>query len=217
MLISEGCSEDYLYFFSFLYFRYICSCTWVLWPFLTYIVLIFFIYVMYVSFTYTYMCCFFSLFMHMFLIRVCNLLFLFHTKIPWWFCLKCFRNTGCQSLLAINSLLAKFFKSLCYDRFYCIQHVNMSWVIYDFSHMFICLLWFCHGLPKWEIVGTYVIHLLGTYVTILYNWLIFWQNTLYLYLGRSRMCLILQETMFQDLVLKTCKSVQDSSWRSAVY
>ena len=29
------------------------------------------------------------------------------------FCLKCFRNTGCQSLLAINSLLVKFFKSLC--------------------------------------------------------------------------------------------------------
>ena len=27
------------------------------------------------------------------------------------FCLKCFRNTGCQSLLAIKSLLAKFFKS----------------------------------------------------------------------------------------------------------
>ena len=29
------------------------------------------------------------------------------------FYLKCFRNTGCQSLLAINTLLAKFFKSLC--------------------------------------------------------------------------------------------------------
>ena len=29
------------------------------------------------------------------------------------FCLKCFRNTGCQSLLAINSHLAKFFKSFC--------------------------------------------------------------------------------------------------------
>ena len=29
------------------------------------------------------------------------------------FCLKCFRNTSCQSLLAINFLLAKFFKSLC--------------------------------------------------------------------------------------------------------
>ena len=37
--------------------------------------------------------------------------------------------------------------------------------------MFICLLWFCHGLPKREIVRTYVIHLLGTYVTILCNWL----------------------------------------------
>ena len=36
------------------------------------------------------------------------------------FCLKCFRKTGCQSLLAINSLIAKFFKSLYYDRFYCI-------------------------------------------------------------------------------------------------
>ena len=29
-------------------------------------------------------------------------------------------------------------------------------------------------------VRTYVIHLLGTYVNILSNWLILWQNTLYL-------------------------------------
>ena len=29
------------------------------------------------------------------------------------FCLRCFKNTGCQSLLAINSLHIKFFKSLC--------------------------------------------------------------------------------------------------------
>ena len=127
------------------------------------------------------------------------------------FCLKYFRNTGCQSLLAINSLLTKLFKSLCYDRFYCIQQVSMSWVIYDFSHIFICLLWFCHGLPNGEIVRTYVIHLLETYITILCNWLILWQNALYLYLGKSRMCLILQETMFQDQVLKPCKFVQESS------
>ena len=33
-------------------------------------------------------------------------------------------------------------------------------MIYDFSHMFICLWWFCHGLPKGEIVRTYVNHLL---------------------------------------------------------
>ena len=29
------------------------------------------------------------------------------------FCFKCFKNIGCQSLLVINSLLAKFFKSFC--------------------------------------------------------------------------------------------------------
>ena len=31
-------------------------------------------------------------------------------------------------------------------------------MIYDFSHMFICLLWFCYGLPKREIVRIYMNH-----------------------------------------------------------
>ena len=66
-------------------------------------------------------------------------------------------------------------------------------------------------------VRTYVSHLLGTYVIILCNWLILWQNTLYSYLGRSRMCIILQEIVFQNQVLKICKSIEDSSWRSAVH
>ena len=49
----------------------------------TYIVLIFDIFMMtYVFFTYLYMCYFFAFFIHMFLILVCNLLFLFHTKMP---------------------------------------------------------------------------------------------------------------------------------------
>ena len=56
-----------------------------------------------------------------------------------------------------------------------------------------------------------MIHLLGTYVTILCNWLILRQNARYLYLGRSRMYLILQETLFQVQVLKPSKSVQESS------
>ena len=43
----------------------------------------------------------------------------------------------------------------------------MSWVIYNFSHMLICLLWFCLGLPKGEIVRTYMFHILGSYVSIL--------------------------------------------------
>ena len=48
----------------------------------TYIVLIFNIYmIMHVFFTYLYICCFFSIFIYMFLL-VYNLLFLFHTKMP---------------------------------------------------------------------------------------------------------------------------------------
>ena len=31
-------------------------------------------------------------------------------------------------------------------------------MIYDFSHIFIYLMWFCHGLPKGKIVRTYVDH-----------------------------------------------------------
>ena len=191
----------------FLYFR---SCDHLL----TYIVLIFLYMWMDVFFSFTYLLhvlFLFFLYAHASYYVYTIYYFYFTLRCLDGFCLKYFRNTGCQSLLAINSLLTKLFKSLCYDRFYCIQQVSMSWVIYDFSHIFICLLWFCHGLPKGEIVRTYVIHLLETYITILCNWLILWENALYLYLGRSRMCLILQETLFQVQVLKSCKSVQESS------
>ena len=51
-------------------------------------------------------------------------------------------------------------------------------------------LWFVLSVSK-TYVRTYAIHLLGTYVTILCNWLILWQNTLYLHFGRSRMYLML--------------------------
>ena len=82
VLIFEGCSDDYLYLFFFLYFRYIYSCTWVLWPLLTYIVLIFFIcWCMFLSPTLTCVISFLSL-CTCFLLLVCNLLFLFHTKMP---------------------------------------------------------------------------------------------------------------------------------------
>ena len=69
------------------------------------------------------------------------------------FCLKCFRNTGYQSLLVINSFLAKFFKSLCQNRFYCIQKVSMSWMIYDFPHMFICCCDFVTDCQRGRLLG----------------------------------------------------------------
>ena len=60
-------------------------------------------------------------------------------------------------------------------------------------------------------VRTYVFHLLRTYVILLCNWLILWQNVLYLYLGRSRMCLILQETCCSNLVLKPWRLDQETN------
>ena len=139
-----------------------------------------YIYMMYVFHLPLHVLFFFSLYAHASYILYVIYYFCFTLRCLDKFCLKCFRNTSCQCLLVINSLLAKFFKSLCWDRFYCIQQVSMSWVIYDFSHMFICLFWFCHKLLKWEIIRTYALHMLGIYVTILCNWLILWQNALYL-------------------------------------
>ena len=138
-----------IFFFSFfyIYLMYIGL------DHLTYIVLIFGLYILMYVIHLSFPCVvsFLSLYT-CFLYDVCNFIFLFHTKMPWWVLFKVF-----QEYKFSKSLLAKFFKSLCYDRFYCIQQVNMSWVFYDFFHMFICLLWFCHGLPKGEIVRTYVI------------------------------------------------------------
>ena len=53
-----------------------------------------------------------SLYTHVFLLYAI-FYFCFTIKCLDEFCFKCFRNTGCQSLLAINSLLVKSFKSLC--------------------------------------------------------------------------------------------------------
>ena len=67
--------------------------------------------------------------------------------------------------------------------------------------MFVCL----------DLVRTYVFHLLRTYVILLCDWLILWKNALYLYLGRYRMCLILQETCCSSLVLKPWRLDQETS------
>ena len=91
------------------------------------LMLIYILRLLLLSFIYLYTCCFvFFLYAQVSYLMYAILYFYFTLKCLDEFCLKCFRNTGCQSLLAINSLLAKFFKSLCYDRFYCIQQVSIS-------------------------------------------------------------------------------------------
>ena len=48
-----------------------------------------------------------------------------------------------------------------------------------------------------------------TYVTILCNWLILWQNALYLYLGRLRMCLTTSRNHVSKSSVEAFKSVQE--------
>ena len=55
----------------------------------------------------------FSLYAHASYILYAIFYFNFTLKCLEEFCLKCFKNTSCQSFLVMNSLLAKFFKSLC--------------------------------------------------------------------------------------------------------
>ena len=113
VLISKGCSEDYMYLFLFstsdtfilvhgscdhdwhtLYlFFSICGC-------------------MLLSRTSTCVVSFLPLYT-CFLYLYAIYYLCFTQRCFDEFCLKCFRNTGCQSLLVINSLLAKIFKSLC--------------------------------------------------------------------------------------------------------
>ena len=52
----------------------------------------------------------FSLYAHASYLLYAMFYFCFTLRCRDEFCLKCFRNTSCQSLLAINSLLAKFSK-----------------------------------------------------------------------------------------------------------
>ena len=81
----------------------------------TYIVLIFDIYIYICMFSSpTFICVIFFLYLYTHISLLYAIYyFCFTLRCLDEFCLKCFRNMGCQSLLVINSLLAKFFKSLC--------------------------------------------------------------------------------------------------------
>ena len=82
---------------------------------LTFIVLIFALYIIDVCLFHLslHVLFLFFLYIHVSYLMYAILYFCFTLRCFDVFCLKCFRNTGCQSLLAINSLIAKFFKSLC--------------------------------------------------------------------------------------------------------
>ena len=91
-----------MYFFLFsLYFKYITSCILVLWPFWH----ILYLYSLHIDvcFSPTLSCVvsFLSLYTW-FLLLVCNLLFLFHTKMPWWVLFKVFQNLQSFSRVCVR-------------------------------------------------------------------------------------------------------------------
>ena len=67
------------------------------------------------------------------------------------------------------------------------------------------------------LVRTYVFHMLRTYVMILCNWLILWQNALYLYLDRLRMCLNTSRNHVLRSSVEAFKSVQEIKQRVQIY
>ena len=108
VLIFEGCSEDYLYLFlfsiidTFILVPRSCDHYWhTLYLSSLYVDICFFHLPLHVLFI-------FSLYAHAFYYLYAIYYFCFTQRCLDEFCLKCFRNTGWQSLLAINSLLTKF-------------------------------------------------------------------------------------------------------------
>ena len=106
-IFFEGCSEN-LCIFSFLFFLDTLSfCTSVLWPVGDSSIYIYNDFV--IIFTYLSMCCFFSLFMHMFLMYAI-FYFCFTLRCLDEFCLKCFRNTSYQNLSCHELSSCKLFQ-----------------------------------------------------------------------------------------------------------
>ena len=138
-------------FFSFFSLMYIGLVTIHL---LTYIVLIFWYInmmmyvVLYLSLHVLFL---FSLYTH---VSLCMQSFISISHImPWWVLFKCFRKTGCESFPCHELSSCKVFQDFMLG----LDLFCNSTSDYEFSGLrllswFICLLWFCHELPKEEIV-----------------------------------------------------------------
>ena len=93
----------------------------------------------------------FSLYTH---VSLCMLsLFLFHTWCLDEFLFKCFRKTGCESLPCHELSSCKVFQEFMLELdLFCNPTSGYEFSDLKLLSWFICLLWFCHGLPKREIV-----------------------------------------------------------------
>ena len=113
MFLFEGCSDDFLYLFFFFTFQIHCSYIMIANLVLILIYIYIYIYILRLllnSFTYLFICCFFSLFMHMLFINCMQSFICFTLRCRDEFCLKYFRNTDCQSLPCHELSSYKFFQ-----------------------------------------------------------------------------------------------------------
>ena len=131
----------YVLFFSF-FLDTLSFCTLVLWPFgdrkhCTYLSFIYDVVIIRLSLHVLFL---FSLYTHVFIMYVRNLLFLFHTKMPWWILFKVVqKDMLSKSIMPWTLFLQSFSRDCVRIRFYCTQQVIMSLVIYDFAYTsFVC-------------------------------------------------------------------------------
>ena len=118
-----------------------------------------------------------SLYTHVYLCM--QSLFLFHTKMPWWVLFKVLQKNKLWKFIMPWTLVLKIFSRVCVRvRFFCNSTSDYKFSDLRLLSWFICLLWFCHGLLKGEIVMTHVESVRNICDV---NWLILWQNVLCLY------------------------------------
>ena len=120
------------------------------------------------------------------------------------------KDVGCKVLQFIHTMKIK--NLLVYKTLWCTNTAASSrerWTRTD------CLRsqYACNNKCNNLIIRTYVFLILRTYVMILCNWLIFWQNTLYLYFGRLRMCLNTSRNHVSRSSVEAFKFVQEIKQR----
>ena len=95
-----------------------------------------------VSFLSLYIC----FFMHAIFISISHMM-------PWWVLFKCFRKTGCENLSYRELFSCKVFQEFVV-RIDLVCNTISGYELSDLrllSWLFV-LLWFCHGMPKGEVV-----------------------------------------------------------------
>ena len=114
--------------------------------------------------------------------------YFFHTKMPWWVLFKVFQKYRLSKSICHKLSSYKVFQECIRIDF--IVFNKWMWVEW-FMASLICSFVSCGFVTdcqRGRLLGHICFSCYRTYVMILCNWLILWQNVLYLYLGRLKMC-----------------------------